>query len=330
MAEMTKKERIRAVLAGGSVDRTPASLWGHNFQREWTPRDLFEHTVEDYRSGDWDFIKFNPRSTYFAEAWGNAYERPTANQQPALRSAIVKSSTDLEDIFPVSPHEGVLGDHLFALRMLVDEVGDEVDILHTVFSPLSVTAQLCGTGTEFRDLAEANSAAAHGAVQSVCETLTEYAAAAVEMGASGVFFAHDNSNSGHSISNIKLVSWADVADETTPNLIIDTAWDPRGVGAPVPGDTDGNRIVNDLDYNNLVAQFGGAPAGINSADFNGDDVVNLKDFAIMRENFGFPSVAAPEIEPVATTPEPTCLTLMWIGVSGFLLRRSEKKLMHAD
>ncbi len=189
MAEMTKKERIRAVLAGGSVDRTPASLWGHNFQREWTPRDLFEHTVEDYRSGDWDFIKFNPRSTYFAEAWGNAYERPTANQQPALRSAIVKSSTDLEDIFPVSPHEGVLGDHLFALRMLVDEVGDEVDILHTVFSPLSVTAQLCGTGTEFRDLAEANSAAAHGAVQSVCETLTEYAAAAVEMGASGVFFA---------------------------------------------------------------------------------------------------------------------------------------------
>ncbi len=148
--------------------------------------------------------------------------------------------------------------------------------------------------------------------------------------ASGVFFAHDNSNSGHSISNIKLVSWADVADETTPNLIIDTAWDPRGVGAPVPGDTDGNRIVNDLDYNNLVAQFGGAPAGINSADFNGDDVVNLKDFAIMRENFGFPSVAAPEIEPVATTPEPTCLTLMWIGVSGFLLRRSEKKLMHAD
>ena len=48
----------------------------------------------------------------------------------------------------------------------------------------------------------------------------------------GMFLAHDTSNSGGSISNIKLVDWADVADEKVPNLTIDTAWDPRSVPEP--------------------------------------------------------------------------------------------------
>ena len=48
----------------------------------------------------------------------------------------------------------------------------------------------------------------------------------------GMFLAHDASNTGGSISNIKLVDWADVADETVPNLITDTTWDPRSVPEP--------------------------------------------------------------------------------------------------
>ena len=48
----------------------------------------------------------------------------------------------------------------------------------------------------------------------------------------GMFLAHDTSNSGGSISNVKLVDWADVADETIPALIIDTGWDRRSVPDP--------------------------------------------------------------------------------------------------
>ena len=40
--------------------------------------------VEAYRADDWDFIKFNPRWTYFGEAWGNTYERPTEQRMPRL------------------------------------------------------------------------------------------------------------------------------------------------------------------------------------------------------------------------------------------------------
>ncbi len=49
----------------------------------------------------------------------------------------------------------------------------------------------------------------------------------------GMFLAHDTNNSGGTISNIKLVDWADVADEAGQSLLIDTSWDPRSV--PEPG-----------------------------------------------------------------------------------------------
>jgi len=48
----------------------------------------------------------------------------------------------------------------------------------------------------------------------------------------GVFLAHDGTNTGGAISNIKLVDWADVADEGGASLTIDTTWDPRSVPEP--------------------------------------------------------------------------------------------------
>ncbi len=77
MAEMTKKQRVRAALAGEPLDRPPASMWGHDFTREWSASDLVEATLEQYRAYDWDFIKLNPRASYFAEAWGSEYGAPT-------------------------------------------------------------------------------------------------------------------------------------------------------------------------------------------------------------------------------------------------------------
>ena len=81
---------------------------------------------------------------------------------------------------------------------------------------------------------------------------------------------------------------------------------------PTPGDTDEDHDVDDIDYANLIAQFGGPP-GADSADFNGDGKVNLEDFAIMRENFGFGVISAPDVEPGAATPEPATLMLLALG-----------------
>src|SRR5688500_5308457 len=92
---MSKKERVRAALRGEAVDHVPVSLWGHDFLREWSAAELAAQTLEPYRAHDWDFIKLNPRWTFFAEAWGNTYQRPTEQRFPRLVEPAVKSAADL-------------------------------------------------------------------------------------------------------------------------------------------------------------------------------------------------------------------------------------------
>jgi hypothetical protein len=91
----------------------------------------------------------------------------------------------------------------------------------------------------------------------------------------------------------------------------------------VPGDTNADRIVDDTDYNNLIAQLGAAPPeGSASADFNGDNIVDLADFIIMRENFGY-GVAAPTSPlngNVSAAPEPIA-SIMLVAAVPFLLKR---------
>ncbi|MFQ5880753.1 MAG: uroporphyrinogen-III decarboxylase, partial [Dehalococcoidia bacterium] len=65
---MTKRQRVFAALEGDEVDRVPVSAWGHDFLREWSAEGLALATLDAYRNYDWDFIKVNPRATYYAEA----------------------------------------------------------------------------------------------------------------------------------------------------------------------------------------------------------------------------------------------------------------------
>ena len=93
------------------------------------------------------------------------------------------------------------------------------------------------------------------------------------------------------------------------------------VGQPrTPGDTNADHVVNDLDYNNLVAQFGGPP-GAQSADFNDDGVVDLNDFVIQRENFG---IAAAPFPTTAAVPEPSTLILLLVAGFGLVGNRKHK------
>jgi uroporphyrinogen decarboxylase len=186
---VTKKQRVRAAIAGDPVDHPPVSLWGHDFLREWSPEDLVANTLDNYRPYDWDFIKFNPRATYFAEAWGNTYTIPTDQRQPAPVTNVVTKPEHLRDIKPVSATEGLFGEHLRALAMLIRDVNEDVDVLHTIFSPMSIVAMLCGSPRSFIEFAKADADGAHSAIRAATETLSAYARASIDEGAAGIFYA---------------------------------------------------------------------------------------------------------------------------------------------
>jgi len=92
---------------------------------------------------------------------------------------------------------------------------------------------------------------------------------------------------------------------------------------PTPGDTNRDYIVDSADYENLMAQFGGPP-GAESADLNGDGMVDLEDFAIMRTRLGSGVASAPDARFGVTTPEPATLILAAAGLPLLLKRRRNR------
>lgn len=77
----------------------------------------------------------------------------------------------------------------------------------------------------------------------------------------------------------------------------------------LPGDANGDGIVNLADFNILKTHFGQA-GGRGEGDFTGDGTVDLADFNVLKANFG---------EGGAAVPEPSTLLLSGFAAMGLAL-----------
>lgn len=202
MAELSKRERVDAALRGEAVDRVPVAAWRHFLDEENNVDDLTAVSLKHFHDFDWDWLKVNPRATYYAEAWGNRYDFSDYDSVlPRLIEGPLNSPADLDKIQPINPTAGVFAEHLDLTRKIKAGIGD-AHFLQTVFSPLSVLGFLVARSAVHRvDLdvqaqhdglrkyfAE-NPAGVHAALDNIATTLGQYAVAALESGASGLFFA---------------------------------------------------------------------------------------------------------------------------------------------
>jgi uroporphyrinogen decarboxylase len=202
MNAYSKRERVDAALQGAAVDRVPVAAWRHFVPDELNPETLAATSLRFLNEFDWDWLKVNPRATYYAEAWGNQYDFDHyQGVSPHLIKNAVASTADLARIQPVSPTEGVFAEHLDLLKRIHAGIGD-VHFIQTIFSPLSVlsymlTSSTAGTTDETRQsryegvrhLIQEQPEGVHAAVGAIAETLAGYATACLETGASGIFFA---------------------------------------------------------------------------------------------------------------------------------------------
>ncbi len=188
---MNKKERVEAALRGEPVDRVPASMWGHDFEREWNPQSLAEAMVENFTRYDWDYLKVNPRACYHVEGW-NARVRPSGNkfQAPIFDDTPIKSSSDWKRLRQLEPDQGALGEQLKALQLINHAIGYDAHFVQTIFCPLGVAMYLAGHQNEpvLQTIREDRSAM-HAALRVIMETFITFALACMEYGASGIFYA---------------------------------------------------------------------------------------------------------------------------------------------
>jgi uroporphyrinogen decarboxylase len=188
---MNKIERVNAAVRGQPVDRVPASMWGHDYLREWTPEGVAQAMLENYHTYDWDYMKFNPRASYHVEDWGAKLEPSgNANQGPRFISIPVQEAGDWRRLRPLNPTKGALGEQLQALRIIAGELKGEAYFIHTIFNPLSVAKYLVGNRFEpVQTSIEDNPAALRQGLEAITQTFIDYAQAALEAGASGIFYA---------------------------------------------------------------------------------------------------------------------------------------------
>ncbi|MBI4301187.1 MAG: uroporphyrinogen decarboxylase [Chloroflexi bacterium] len=191
MASLTKKERVIAALSGQPVDRVPTSFWGHDYLREWSASGLAEAMLEAHSRYDWDFMKVNPRASYYVEDWGCKF-KPSGHphRSPVCVKYAVREPGDWELLQVLDPYKGALGEQIQALRLIGSGLKGDAPYVQTVFSPLSVAGRLAEGGEErVKGYMKEAPQALHQGLLVIAETLAQYAKACLEVGASGIFFA---------------------------------------------------------------------------------------------------------------------------------------------
>jgi uroporphyrinogen decarboxylase len=146
-------------------------------------------TIERARQFGWDFVKFQPRATCFAEAFGSVY-KPAGHRLKGpvpVRVAV----PDLEAWSSVAmTNPKALQDQVESLGLVVRELGRGVPVIQTVFSPLTVAGYLVGKSKsrvvrELRKYPEA----VRPALDKISDALVDFSKRSVKAGAAGVFYA---------------------------------------------------------------------------------------------------------------------------------------------
>jgi uroporphyrinogen decarboxylase len=190
---MTKSERVAAALSRRPVDRPPVAFWRHVPEVDHTARGLADAMLAFHRRWDLDLIKVMSSGVYCVEDWGCevAYHGAVNGAKQCTRHAVQKRA-DWARITTLDAGAGALGRELEAVRLIVRGRVDDAPVLHTLFSPLTIARKLAGDRV-LSDLREEPDAVTP-ALEAIGETVARYAAASIEAGAEGIFFATQAAN----------------------------------------------------------------------------------------------------------------------------------------
>jgi uroporphyrinogen decarboxylase len=196
MAEMTKSERLMAAIRGEPVDRPPVALWRHFPGDDQRPEDLARATVVFQRCYDFDFVKVMSASSFCLRDWGSQ-DRWMGNMEGTRDYVVypIQSAQDWYELRLLDPGEGSLGAQLRCLRLIGNDLADEVPFIQTIFNPLSQAKNLVGAErlpAHVRRYPEA----VHAALEVIAETTCRFITAACKVGISGVFFAVQHAQYG--------------------------------------------------------------------------------------------------------------------------------------
>ncbi len=170
MVSMTPGERVHAAVKGEHVDRVPFCFW-HHFKPEGSGERLAAFTMEFFvEKFHLDIAKIMPDLPY------------PAPSQPFVEAEQVRFLPRLDLDTPM------FAEQLTCIRALRSRLGNDYPILLTLFSPLTYVLRFMGKqkGVE---VARQNPEPFEEGLGTVAANLRRLMEAAIETGASGIFFS---------------------------------------------------------------------------------------------------------------------------------------------
>ena len=185
-----RRARVLEAVRGGAVDRPPASFWGHVYHRESSAAELADATLEWRDRHDWDFVKLNPRASYHGEVWGLSFRYSgVPDDKPKRQEYPVHGVADWKKIDERGVDAAPLAEQLDAVRRVRRGLPDDVLLVQTVFSPLSIAADLADGPAAVRAHLKEDEATVLAAVRNIASTFRTYVRAVLDAGADGIYFA---------------------------------------------------------------------------------------------------------------------------------------------
>ncbi len=197
----TKKERLLAVLDGELADRPPVSAWRHFIDQEHSGPELFVKAMLDWHTTyDWDYVKLQPRASYYEEAWGGQFDFDQyEGVLPKCVKGFVGCGADLERIAALPGDKGPFAEQLQAVKLVCDGLEDDAPVFQTMMCPTSILQKLCAVnpigryraasrGDRMVTLMHEQPKLVHRALKNITDTLADYSQHLIRNGLFGVFY----------------------------------------------------------------------------------------------------------------------------------------------
>jgi uroporphyrinogen decarboxylase len=191
---ITHRHRIENCLTGEIPDKTPIALWRHFPVDDQTPQGLAKSILDFQKLYEFDLVKVTPASSFCLQDWGVEDEwqgNPEGTRQYTRR--VIKSPDDWLKLPVLDPYKGSLGNQLTCVKLIINELGTEVPVIQTIFSPLSQAKNLVGNELLLVHLREYPEAVTIG-LNIIAESTRRFIDAANHTGISGIFYAVQHAN----------------------------------------------------------------------------------------------------------------------------------------
>ncbi|WP_319411948.1 uroporphyrinogen decarboxylase family protein [uncultured Cohaesibacter sp.] len=192
---MTYSPLIKQVF-GTRAEKGPLfSFWTHFPQCDMDPEALAESSVENQKKFNLDFVKAAPNGMYTIEDYGvdvDFSEVPTGGVAKLVDTPF-KTVSDWRKLEAIEPDAGALAREILSIRLMRQALPD-VPIFFSSFSPMTTAAKLSGNRIREQLKDRDNAPLIHQALARIAATTQKTIAAAMEAGATGVFFAHQDTS----------------------------------------------------------------------------------------------------------------------------------------